>query len=62
MYNVSCSGDLPCPQSYNTSNNQTRSYTFTGFTANSYYTFSVVAINSIGSGEAGVVNVTTPGK
>ena len=57
IYNVSCSGDAPCPQSYNTSNNKTRSYTFTGFTANSSYTFSVVAINSNGSGEAGVVMV-----
>ena len=26
------------------------------------YTFSVVATNSIGSGEAGVVMITTPGK
>ena len=57
MYNMSCSGDPPCPQSYNTSNNQTTTYTFIGFTANSSYTFSVVAINSIGSGEAGVVTV-----
>ena len=57
MYHVSCSGDAPCPQSYNTTNNHTRSHTFTGFTPNSYYTFSVVAINSIGSGEAGVVMV-----
>ena len=57
MYSVSCSGDPPCPQSYNTSNNLTRSFAFTGFTANSYYTFSVVAINSIGSGEPGVVTV-----
>ena len=54
---MSCSGDAPCPQSYNTTNNHTRSHTFTGFTPNSYYTFSVVAINSIGSGEAGVVMV-----
>ena len=57
MYHVSCSGDAPCPQSYNTTNNHTRNHTFTGFTPNSYYTFSVVAINSIGSGEAGVVMV-----
>ena len=57
MYHVSCSGDAPCPQSYNTANNRTRSHTFTGFTPKSYYTFSVIAINSIGSGEAGVVMV-----
>ena len=54
MYNVSCLGDPPCPQSYNTSNNQTRSHIFTNFTTNNYYKFSIVAINSIGSGEAGV--------
>ena len=57
IYHVSCSGDAPCPQSYNTTNNHTRSHTFTGFTPNSYYTFSVVAVNSIGSGEDGVVMV-----
>ena len=57
MYHMSCSGDAPCPQSYNTTNNHTRSHTFTGFTPNSYYTFSVVAINSIGSGEAGIVMI-----
>ena len=58
MYHVSCSGDAPCPQSYNTSDNQTTHYTsFTGFNPNGYYTFSVVAINTIGSGEAGVVMV-----
>ena len=57
MYHVSCSGDAPCPQSYNTTNNHTRSHTFTGFTPNSYYRFSVVAINSFGSGEAGIVMV-----
>ena len=57
MYHVSCSGDAPCPQSYNTTNNHTRNHTFTGFTPNSYYAFSVVAINSIGSGEADVVMV-----
>ena len=57
MYHVSCSGDAPCPQNYNTTNNHTKSHTFTGFTPNSYYTFSVVAINSIGSGEAGIVMI-----
>ena len=57
MYHMSCSGDVPCPQSYNTSDNRTRSHTFTGFNPNSYYTFSVVAINSYGSGEAAVVMV-----
>ena len=54
MYHVSCSGDAPCPQSYNTSDNHTTSYTFTDFNPNGYYKFSVVAFNSYGSGEAGV--------
>ena len=63
MYHVSCSGDAPCPLSYNISDNHTISYTFTGFNPNGYYTFSVVATNSVGSREAGVVmvgeNITT---
>ena len=58
-YTVSCSG---CPQNFTTTNNTTRSYTITNLTLMTNYTFSVVATNSIGSGEAGVVMVSTPGK
>ena len=54
-YHISCSGDAPCPLSDNTTDNTTRSHTFNDFTTGSDYRFSVVAINSIGSGEAGVV-------
>ena len=57
MYHVSCSGDAPCPLSYNTSDNCTTHHDFTGFNPNGYYSFSVVAINSVGSGESVVVMV-----
>ena len=40
--------------------NTTRSYTITNLTPMTSYTFSVVATNSIGSGEAGVEMITTP--
>ena len=56
-YTVSCSGDVACPSNFTTT---TRSYTITNLTTMTNYTFSVVATNSIGSGEAGVVMITTP--
>ena len=59
-YTVSCSGDDTCPPNFTTTDNTTRSYTITNLTPITNYTFSVVATNSIGSGEAGVVNITTP--
>ena len=61
-YTVSCSGDVTCPPNFTTSDNTTRSYTITNLTTMTTYTFSVVATNSIGRGEAGVVMITTPGK
>ena len=61
-YTVSCSGDVTCPQNFTTTDNTTRSYTITNLTTMTNYTFSVVATNSIGNGEAGVVMITTPGK
>ena len=61
-YTVSCSGDVTCPPNFTTTNNTTRSYTITNLTPMTNYTFSVVATNSIGSGEAGVVVITTPGE
>ena len=61
-YTVSCSGDVTCPPNFTTTDNTTRSYTITNLTPMTNYTFSVVATNSIGSGEAGVVMITTPGK
>ena len=60
-YTVSCSGDVTCPPNFSTTDNTTRSYTITNLTPMTKYTFSVVATNSIGSGEAGVVMITTPG-
>ena len=59
-YTVSCSGDVTCPANFITTDNTTRSYTITNLTSMTTYTFSVVATNSIGSGEAGVVMFTTP--
>ena len=55
-YTVSCSGDVRCPPNF-TTDNTTRSYTFTNLTLKTNYTFSVVATNSIGSGEAGIVMI-----
>ena len=59
-YTVSCSGDVTCSPNFTTTDNTTRSYTITNLTPMTNYTFSVVATNSIGSGEAGVMMITTP--
>ena len=56
-YTVSCSGDVTCPPNFTTTDNTTRNYTITNLTPMTNYTFSVVATNSIGSGEAGVVMI-----
>ena len=61
-YIVSYSGDVICPTSFTTTDNTTRSYTITNLTPMTNYIFSIVATNSIGSGEAGVLMITTPGK
>ena len=61
-YTMSCSGDGTCPPNFTSADNTTRSYTITNLIPMTNYTFSVVATNSIGSGEAGVVNITTPGE
>ena len=54
-YTVSCSSDITCPPNFTTTDNTIRSYTITNLAPLTNYTFSVVATNSIGSGEAGVV-------
>ena len=59
-YTVSCSGDVTCPLNFTTTDSTTRNYTIINLTPMTNYTFSVVATNSIGSGEAGVVMITTP--
>ena len=61
-YTVSCSGNVTCPPNFTTTYNTTRSYTITNLTTMTTYTFSVVATNSIGSGEAGILNFITPGE
>ena len=60
-YTVSYLGDVicTCPPNFTTTDNTTRSYTITNLTPMTNYIFSVVATNSIGSGEAGVLNYTT---
>ena len=60
-YTVSCSGDVTCPPNFTTTDNTTRSYTITNLIPMINYSILVVATNSIGSGEAGVVMITTPG-
>ena len=42
-YIVSCSGDVTCPQTFNTTDNATTSYTITNLTTITTYTSSVVA-------------------
>ena len=59
-YTVSCSSDVMCPPNFTTTDNTTRSRIITNLTTMTTYTFSVVATNSIGSGEAGVVMIATP--
>ena len=61
-YTVSCSSNVTCPPNFTTTDNTTRNYTITNLTSMTNYTFSVVATNSIGSGEAGVLEYTTSGK
>ena len=61
-YTVSCSGDVTCPPNFTTTDNTTRSYTITNLTTMANYAFSVVATNSISSGEAAELNITTPGE
>ena len=56
-YTVSCSSDGRCPSNFTTTGN---SIVLSNLTPMTTYTFSVVATNSIGSGEAGVLMFTTP--
>jgi len=60
-YTVSCSGDVTYPPNFTTTDNTTRSYTLHNLLMpGTNYTISVVATNSIGSGGAGIVMITTP--
>ena len=54
--------DSTFPSSFTITDNTTRNYTITNLTPMTNYTFSVVATNSFGSGEAGILIDTTPGE
>ena len=56
-YTVSCSGDFACSPTSTATDNRV---IITNLTPMTTYTFSVVATNSIGSGEAGEVMIITP--
>ena len=59
-YTVSCSGDFTCPPDFSTSDITTRNYTIFNLIPMTTYTFSVVATNSFGDGEAGLLTYTIP--
>ena len=59
-YTVSCSGDVTCPPDFSTNASTTRIYTIFNLIPMATYTFSVVATNSIGDGEAGLLKYTIP--
>ena len=61
-YTVSCSGDSTCPPNFTTTDNSTRYYIVTDLTPMTKYTFAVLATNSLGSGAAGVLNITAPSR
>ena len=61
-YTLSCSGDVTCPQNFTTSDATTREYSIKDLTPMTKFTFSVVATNSIGNGEAGVQSYITAGE
>ena len=58
-YSVSCSGDVTCPPNFTTTDNTTKDFVITNLTPMTNYIFSIVATNSIGSGERLVVTHTT---
>ncbi|XP_065912387.1 receptor-type tyrosine-protein phosphatase S-like isoform X2 [Dysidea avara] len=58
-YTISCTGDPSCPQDIITPDNTTR-YTITNLRPEANYTFTVVATNSLGSGNAGTLTFTSP--
>ena len=58
-YTVTCSGDTQCPLNFTTADNTTRSYNVYNLNATITYSFTVVATNSLGSGEP-TVFMTAP--
>ena len=61
-YIVSCSSVYSCLGRFITKDNSTQNYAYIGLNVMATYTFSVVATNSFGSGEASVLMITTPGE
>ena len=59
-YTVSCLGDMGCPPNFTTTDSTTRSYTISSLISMINYTFSVVATNSIGSGDPGMEIFSAP--
>lgn len=58
-YTISCSGHPSCPPDIIISGNTTR-YTIPNLLPETNYTFAVIASNSIGSGNAGTLMITSP--
>ena len=56
-YKILCTSQSPCPAAVTVYN--TTSVNITNLMPKTMYTFSVIATNSIGDGEAGVLNFTT---
>ena len=54
---MSCSGDDTCPPVFSAT---ARNYTISNLITMTDYTFSIIATNSFGTGEAGVLDYTTP--
>ena len=59
-YTVTCSGDAQCPSPFTTPDNTTRSYDVYNLNATTTYTFTVVANNSLGSGEPAAFMTAPP--
>ena len=59
-YTVTCSGDVTCPSSFTTTDNNTRSYSIINLNATVIYSFNVTATNSLGSGEPAIFMTTIP--
>ena len=59
-YTISCFGSTGCPTPFTTSDNVTRNHVFQNLISNINYTFEVVARNSLGTGNPGVVIITAP--
>ena len=57
-YTVTCSGDVQCPEDHTSPANAMRSYSVTNLNSMTIYNFTIVATNSLGSGEPAVYMTT----